>query len=400
MNMKRLFIALLFFISLCNVVYAQGERSFSLVPRKVALKNGKSFNLNVPQGYEIVPAVEDVKRIRFMTKSPDGRIFVTDMYSLADNTKGTVYILDDFDKQSGRFNKVIPYLTNLRNPNSCAFYKDVNGQDWFYIALTDKLVRYKFKQGETQPTSEPETITTFPDYGLSYKYGGWHLTRTVAVSPKGKIYVSVGSSCNACKEKEDVRATVLEMNPDGSKRRIFVKGLRNAVGMKFFGEKLFVTGQGSDHLGDNKPDEVVYELKDGKDYGWPYCYQFKGKIYADRKFPRKGKCKDVPLAVTSFGAHSSALGLEYFTSEDTTDSILQNSYLVALHGATKVSLNRGYRVVIVGEDKKPKDFITGFLEAKKIYGRPCDVMKFEKDSFLITDDKTGVIYYVYKNRIA
>ena len=59
-------------------------------------------------------------------------------------------------------------------------------------------------------------LATFPDYGLSYKYGGWHLTRTIAFSPAGKLYISVGSSCNACVEKEKVRASVIEMNPDGS----------------------------------------------------------------------------------------------------------------------------------------------------------------------------------------
>ena len=388
--MKRLFLLVLIFI-FTNTL-ATGN--IKLVPKRVTLKSGKSFNLNLPQGYEIISAVEGVKRIRFMSKSPDGRIFVTDMFNLADNNKGTVYILDEFE--DGRFKKVIPYLTNLRNPNSCAFYTDSSGQHWFYLALTDKLVRYKFKPGETKPTSAPETVATFPDYGLSYKYGGWHLTRTVAVGANGKIYVAVGSSCNACVEKEEVRASVLEMNPDGSERKVFVKGLRNAVGLKFVGDVLYATNQGADHLGDEKPEETVYILKDGMDAGWPHCYQFQNKVYADPKFPRSGGCKNVPLAFTSFGAHSSALGLEYFTDEDTSDANLQNAFLVGLHGSTKVSLNRGYRVALVGADRKPKDFITGFLENKKINGRPCDVMKFEKDSFLITDDKAGVIYYVYK----
>jgi glucose/arabinose dehydrogenase len=40
--------------------------------------------------------------------------------------------------------------------------------------------------------------------------------QTIAFAPSGKLYVSVGSSCNACAEKEKERATVLEMNADGS----------------------------------------------------------------------------------------------------------------------------------------------------------------------------------------
>jgi glucose/arabinose dehydrogenase len=75
------------------------------------------------------------------------------------------------------------------------------------------------------------------------------------------MYVSVGSSCNSCVEKEEVRATVLEMSPDGSSQRIFAKGLRNAVGLKWLGNALWATNQGSDHLGLQKPDETFYRLQ-------------------------------------------------------------------------------------------------------------------------------------------
>jgi glucose/arabinose dehydrogenase len=210
-----------------------------LVPHEIRLKNGRTFNLNLPAEYEIIPAAEDLKRVRFFAKSPDGRIFITDMHDLTDNKRGAVYILEEFDLETGKFTRVTPYLTNLKNPNSAAFYTDKNGQDWFYLAETDRLTRRKFTRYATKPTdTKPQTLATFPDYGLSYKYGGWHLTRTIAFAPNGKLYVSVGSSCNACAEKEEERATVLEMNADGSNRRIFAKGLRNAVGLKWIGNFL------------------------------------------------------------------------------------------------------------------------------------------------------------------
>jgi glucose/arabinose dehydrogenase len=176
-----------------------------LVPQRVSLSKGRTFNLSLPEGFAIAVAAQGLKRVRFMAKSPDDRIFVTDMYNLTDNKRGVVYILDQFDSQSKSFGKVTPYLTGLRNPNSVAFYQDQNGVNWFYLALTDRLVRYKYIDGEDKPSAQPEVLATFPDYGLDYKYGGWHLTRTIAIGGNGKIYVSVGSSCNACEEKEDVR---------------------------------------------------------------------------------------------------------------------------------------------------------------------------------------------------
>ena len=366
-----------------------------LVPHKIRLKTGETFNLNLPADYEIIPAAEGLKRVRFFAKSPDGRIFVTDMYNLTDNTKGAIYILDEFNAETGKFGKVIPYLTGLKNPNSVQFYKDENGQNWLYLAETDKLTRRKFTRGETKPTGKAEVLATFPDYGLSYKYGGWHLTRTIAFSPNGKVYVSVGSSCNACLEKEEVRATVLEMNPDGSNRRVFAKGLRNAVGLKWIGKFLFATNQGSDHLGLDKPDETFYALKDGADYGWASCYQANGKVFRDPKYNRLKDCANVPTAYAYFPAHGSALGFDYFDDAN-TDETIKNAFLVSLHGSTNKNIGHGYKIVIMRKDEKLQDFISGFLQDKTVLGRPCDIMKLDANSFLFTDDYSGIVYYVRK----
>ncbi len=394
-----------FLIALMLISTAAANGQAKLVPRKVTLSGGRTFSLNLPAGYEIVPAAEGLKRVRFFANAPDGRIFVTDMHDLTDNKKGVIYILDGFDAVAGKFGKVIPYLTNLRNPNSVQFYADPNGQDWIYIAETDKLTRRKFKRGEVAPTDpRPETVATFPDYGLSYKYGGWHLTRTIAFAPNGKLYVSVGSSCNACEEKEKVRATVLEMNPDGSRQRIFAKGLRNAVSLKWRENRLFATNQGSDHLGLNKPDETFYELRDGADYGWPGCYQSFGRVFPDRtksndlKRPTKPRsCRGVPQSYAYFPAHSSALGFDYFGA-DFSGAELRDGFAVALHGSTDKDLAKGYRIVVFRKGTKPRDLITGFLKGKTVNGRPCDILRLDNDSFLFTDDFGGIVYLVRRSK--
>lgn len=365
-----------------------------LAPQRVTLKSGKSFNLNLPANYEIIPAAEGLKRVRFFARSTDGRIFVTDMYNLADNRRGAVYILEDFDQQSGKFGRVVPYLTNLHNPNSVAFHTDASGQSWFYLAETEKLTRRRYTPGEKQPTdNNPQTLATFPDYGLSYKYGGWHLTRTLAFAPNGKLYVSVGSSCNACEEKEKIRATILEMNPDGSNQRIFAKGLRNAVSIKWMGEQLFATNQGADHLGLKKPDETFYTVRDGADYGWASCYQSNGRVFRDAAYSRLKSCARVPRADAFFPAHSSALGFDYF-NETAADPAIKKAFLVALHGSTDERVRSGYKIVLMRPGRRLQDFISGFLDGRTVTGRPCDIMNLDENSFLFTDDRAGVVYYV------
>jgi glucose/arabinose dehydrogenase len=154
---------------------------------------------------------------------------------------------------------------------------------------------------------------------------------------------------------------------------------------------------GSDHLGDNRPADTFYVIEDGTHYGWPYGYQAAARVYSDPKFNAGGKkfdCRQVPHALTPFPAHSSPLGLEYFDENSSTD--LAGSFLVALHGSTKKSLRRGYRVVRVQESGATEDFMTGFFKLPKVNGRPVDVFSVGKDKFLVTDDYSGVVYYVYR----
>jgi glucose/arabinose dehydrogenase len=377
-------------------------RALRLTPHRVTLGKNRTFNLYLPKEFEITVAAQGLKRVRFMTESPDKRIFVTDMYNRTDNSRGAVYILDGFDEKAGKFASVTPYLTGLRNPNSIAFYKDKSGDQWLYLALTDRLLRYKYAAGENAPASQPEVLATFPDYGLNYKYGGWHLTRTVVIGSNEKLYVAVGSSCNACEEKEEIRAAVMEMDLDGKNQRIFARGLRNAVGMKWADKQLFVTNMGGDHLGNDRPEDTMYIVQEDANYGWPYCYQYGSRIFEDLQFGRSDKkidCKNVPLAYSAFRAHSSPLGFERFDST-ATDANLKNCFLVALHGSSKRDLRRGYSIVRVRKEGAPQDFVRGFLQGGRIYGRPADVMRTGTDSFFFTDDHAGVVYYVFKKRDA
>jgi glucose/arabinose dehydrogenase len=428
MSFAKLFV---FGSSLFAVLVSSANTSAQqLTPHPIRLADGKTLTLNLPEKFKIDIAAQGLRRVRFMAKSPDNRIFVTDMYGLADNNLGKVYILDGWDERSGRFAKITPYLQHLRNPNNLAFYTEPGengrpGQSWLYLPLTDRLVRYKYNAGDDAPSGPPEVLARYPDYGLNYKYGGWHLTRTVAFATlhgKTRLYVTVGSSCNACQEKEEVRATLTVMDPDGKHQQIVARGLRNAVGLEYVpavdGGALFATNMGADHLGDHDPEDTFFELdsemrpvRAGSDYGWPTCYFDHGQAHPDHfvsdpkptdhifppppagPAPPQVDCTKIPAVYTTFAAHSSPLGLEYF---DSANAILADSFLVALHGAGHPAIGTGYRVVrFTAADRRPQDFITGFLVNGKVKGRPCGILRVGRDAFLLTDDLDGVVYYVH-----
>jgi glucose/arabinose dehydrogenase len=393
--MRRPCLTILFLIAFL-IGFSQASIKFK--KQLIQLKNKPSFNLSIPGSYNISVAAQGLERPRFFAKSPDGRLFVTDMHDRSDNKLGKVLILENWDPKEKKFQTITTYLDGLHNPNQVAFYC-VNDVNYIYVSETGKLSYYIYKAGDTIPSSTETVIATFPDYGLDYKYGGWHLTRSIAFHNK-KIYVSVGSSCDACIETEEIRATIVEMDPDGKNQRIYARGVRNAVGIKWVNNKLWVTHMGRDNRGPDKPEELFHTIDSDRFYGWPYYFQYKKKILADTAFknlPRPAYVKIPPVSPYSFKAHSAPLGFEYFSNF--RDTLLNNSFLVALHGSTSVWRQRGNAIVQVLPNGTYREIVSGFLQGKtenKRFGRPCDIMQWDDHSFFITDDKNGVIYYLTK----
>jgi len=423
---------------------------------------GKSITLSLPEPFDIDVAASRLRRVRFFALSPDHRVFVTGMHDLADNRLGSIFILEGWNPQTHVFTHITHYLDHLRNPNNVAFWTDpATHQIWLYVPLTDKLVRYKYSPGDNAPSAPPETLIRFPGYGLSYKYGGWHLTRTVAiarVSGGTRVFVSSGSSCNYCQEREVLRAAVVSIDSDGRNPVLVAQGLRNAVDLHFVPAlgSLFATNMGDDHLGDHLPEDTFFELASAPgaplNYGWPTCYFAGGKPVHDatplpsldnpaaiapvppsaedsvygkqngvaaagtnltagggrafapdpnaalgRSPAPLGSCEHVPAAFTTFPAHSSPLGFDFF---DAPHSALAHTFLVALHGASHPYIGTGYRVVrFTPQDRRPRDFITGFLTLEHgrpvVHGRPCGILRIGDDGFLLTDDYLGLVYYVH-----
>jgi glucose/arabinose dehydrogenase len=391
-----------------------------LVPRQLPAAHGRTITLSLPRDFDISVALTGLHRVRFFAMAPDHRLFVTDMYNRTDNNRGTVYILDGWNPERHTFTRAIPYLQHLHNPNNLAFYTDPQGQQWLYLPLTDRLLRFRYKAGDAAPSSAPEVLARYPDYGLNYKYGGWHLTRTVELGKlngRDKLFVTVGSSCNACIEKEPIRASMSVMNPDGSDQHIVATKLRNVVAMQWDerGSTLYASNMGDDQLGNHAPEDPFFAIPANQIehalaanqplyYGWPYCYFENGTVHPDPVFGKSpnAHCDTVLAAYTTFIAHSSPLGFVLFPS---TDAPLSNTFLVALHGAGHPRIATGYKLVrFTAHDRTPQDFLTGFYQRTKVpgkpddvrvLGRPCGIYRTGPDSFLLTDDIQGTIYAVY-----
>ena len=190
-----------------------------------------------------------------------------------------------------------------------------------------------------RPAASTQRIVT----GLPEK--GNHWTRTLRVGPDGRLYVSIGSSCNVCEEKDPRRAAMLRMQLDGSGQEILATGLRNSVGFDWrpaTGE-LFATDNGRDLLGDDFPPCELNRITPGGFYGWPYA---NGDNVPDPDF---GAGHEAQIAtalppVHRFRAHNAPLGIVFLRNQPAGDAY-HGAALVALHGSWNRTRKDGYKVV-------------------------------------------------------
>ena len=318
----------------------------------------------------------DLGSPRFMAFSPDGVLFATIIRN------GEVVALPDKDK-NGKSDKKITFLKGLNSPHGIAFYKE-----YLYIGETNRIVRYKYNGIDSNPSKKEVIIPDLPT--------GGHFTRTVAFGPDGKIYVSIGSSCNVCKEKDKRRAAILQFNPDGSDGNLFAKGLRNSVGLTWDpgNGEMWASDNGRDWLGDDLPPDEINMVNKGKDYGWPYCY---GDRIPDPKFNDRRRCINTVAPAVELQAHSAPLGLTFYDGDQFPEDY-KGDLFVAYHGSWNRSVRTGYKVVRIrfenGRPEGIEDFATGWLQVTKVLGRPVDVLVGSDGALYVSDDRSGIIYRV------
>jgi glucose/arabinose dehydrogenase len=220
----------------------------------------------------------------------------------------------------------------------------------------------------------------------------------VVVGPDEKLYVSIGSSCNVCIENDQRRATIMRYNLDGSGGEIYSSGLRNTVGFEFNDGKLWGLDMGRDQIGDDIPPDEVNIIKQGANYGWPYCY---GDRTNNPEFSDKQEyCKANTVApVLGLQAHSAPLGIafENQAAKQSWPKVYQNGFFAALHGSWNRTVPTGYKVVWVDTKSNPMkayNFITGWLDGSGAWGRPVGIGFDSKGNMYISDDKQNLVYKV------
>ncbi|WP_095083774.1 PQQ-dependent sugar dehydrogenase [Mesorhizobium sophorae] len=370
----------------------------------------------LPPGFSAELIASGIDNPRVVRTAPNGDLFVAD----SEANQIRVYRLAE---GSAKPAKDGIFAGDLNQPYGIAFYPPGNDPQWVYVANSDSIVRFAYRNGDLKAASDPETIVdNIP--------ANHHWTRDIVFSPDGKtLYLSIGSGSNVAEGmarepdggldawtrsqplgaawgSEDGRADVLAFDPDGKDGRIVATGLRNCSGMTVQPATgaLWCVVNERDALGDNVPSEYATAVKDGAFYGWPWYY------IGNNEDPRhQGERPDLAGKATIpdvlFQAHSAPLNIAFYDGKDLAlgsgfPAEYKGDAFVALHGSWNRGNRTGYKVVrLLFKDGKPtgeyEDFITGFVVSNgEVWGRPVGVAVARDGALIVTEDGNGTIWRV------
>jgi glucose/arabinose dehydrogenase len=365
---------------------------------------------HVPPGFSVELLASGLAGPRIMRQAPNGDVFVSHGHA----NQVSVYRM-----RAGSASPVSGsvYATGLREPYGMLFYPAGPDPKWLYVANSNSVLRFAYKNGDLKARGKPEKV-------IDYLPAPHHWTRDLALSTDGKtMYVAVGSGSNialdmfpkefidldswnkthpvgAAWDTEELRADVLSFDPDGKNLKIFATGVRNCSGLAVQPGTgaLWCAVNERDGLGNNTPFDYVAQVRQGTFFGWPWYY------IGNHEDPRhKGERPELANSVSVpevlLQAHSAPIAMTFYQGKNFPAEYHGNAF-VTLHGSWNRGVRTGQKVVrVIFKDGKAtgeyEDFMTGFVVSdKEVWGRPTGVTAVRDGSLLVSEDGSGTIWRV------
>ncbi|MDB4875526.1 MAG: L-sorbosone dehydrogenase [Gemmatimonadetes bacterium] len=375
----------------------------------------------VPAGFVVERVTPDLPNARVIRVAPNGDLFIASSMSNTVN----VYRIPPGTATPQRHTV---FASGLRQPFGIAFYPAGPNPRWVYVANSDGLVRFPYKNGDLVATGPAERLVS----GIPSAH---HWARDIVFSPDGnRVYFSVGSGSNAAQDMfpvphlvmtpeprtidslaewlkirpagsawdtEELRANVLSFDPNGKDMKIVATGLRNCSGLTIqpATQQLWCIVNERDSLGNNTPFDYATHVVDGAFYGWPWYY-----IGAHQDPRQAGKRPDLKGKITVpdvfMQAHSAPLQIVFYQGGN-FPADYKGSAFATMHGSWNRANPTGYKVVrlIFDAAGKPtgeyEDFMTGFVVSDSaVWGRPVGVAVAQDGSLYVSEDGNGTIWRV------
>jgi glucose/arabinose dehydrogenase len=286
------------------------------------------------------------------------------------------------------------FLQNLNAPFGMALV----GND-FYVANTDAVMRFEYRDGATSLAGPGTRLADLPAGPINH-----HWTKNLIASKDGKhLYATVGSNSNVAEngiDQEEQRAAILEIDRSTGASRVFASGLRNPNGLDWQPQSgaLWAAVNERDELGNDLVPDYITSVQDGGFYGWPYSYY--GQHVDERVQPPRPDLVEKALVPDyALGSHTASLGLVFYRGELFPQRYRGGAF-VGQHGSWNRKPLSGYRVIFVPfsngrPNGQAEDILTGFVDNEEhALGRPVGVAVDGRGALLVADDVGNRIWRV------
>jgi glucose/arabinose dehydrogenase len=387
--------------------------------------------ITLPAGFCAIVVADRVGRARHATVRPNGDLYVALQRAPNGSDNGGILALRDTDGD-GKADRKARFGTV--GGTGIAWY-----QGALYFAANDRILRYTISGTSLAPSSAPVTIVS----GLPVV--GEHTAKNITFG-SSHMYVNIASGTNSCQLQNRTlespgrdpcpelatRAGVWRFDPSRTAQRQadglrFATGLRDmlALAVKPGTEALYGVQHDRDLLGKNWPrvftmaqdakipSEEFVRIRQGDDFGWPYCHhdRLQGKKVLAPEYGGDGKvvgrCSTKKLPVFTFPAHWAPMSLLFYTRQQFPAKYSGGAF-VAFHGDNFTetrprSDNPGFHVAFVPfVNNAPRGtyeiFAGGFLgsgtTSRDAEHRAMGLAQAPDGSMYITDDKKGRIWRV------
>ncbi len=375
--------------------------------------------LKLPEGFCASVVANDLGSVRHLAIGPDGTLYAASDGGLL---RGGVTAFRDTNAD-GKLDERASFGPRGGN--------DVRVHDgYLYLALKDRVVRWKLTSGRLRPAGDAVTIVQdLPDDGN-------HGAKTLAFPGGDVMLVKIGSATNSCQKADrtnkspgidpctelERRAGLWRFDANRAAQRFadgrrWATGLRNAeaLAVQPGTDHVWAAIHGRDQLGANwgfsdqanaeNPAEELVQVSQGDDIGWPYCYysnDLKKKVLAPeyggdgREVGRCAKAKDPAIA---FPGHWAPMSIAFYTGSSFGKDY-EGGMFLAFHGSwNRAPLPQaGFRVVFVPfADGKPTGKYQTFATMSGQF-RPVGLAVGKDGALFISADDNGTIWRVVRTR--
>ncbi len=357
--------------------------------------------LRVPSGF-LISKIAQVGGARELAALPNGDLIV--------GTNGTTVAIVPNAESAGAAGTPATFATINEAPAQGVAY----GAGFVFVATQFGVYRIPYSTGMQSGT--PQKIASLRPGGSS-----GHTSSSVTVSGSS-LYVSVGSSCNACAETDPTRATIQRMGLDGSGMTTQARRWRNAIGIATDPATgtVWAGGAGQDSLPQGHPYEYADPVSAHTapaDYGWPDCEE------NHVAYTPGANCANVVVPQVVLPAYSTIIGLAVYPASQTGAYVFPAAWrgglFVSMHGSwhtngSGVPIAPPHVAFVPFSGSAParavnwndpttqwSDFLTGFQNASGArIGRSTGVAVGSQGSLFVADDDTGNIYRIRPSALA